>query len=155
MYRALRSSAGEDIVLLGCNTMSHLSAGIFDIQRTGDDTSGTDWELTKKMGINTLAFRMMQHQAFYAADADCVGITKHIPWECNRKWLDVLAKSGTPLFVSIAEDAWSENVKKDLQDAFKKAAVVHNPSIPIDCLEKQMPQKWVSDFGVDRYQWDE
>ena len=155
LYRALRSSAGEDIVLLGCNTMSHLSAGIFDIQRTGDDTSGTDWELTKKMGINTLAFRMMQHQAFYAADADCVGITKLIPWECNRKWLDVLAKSGTPLFVSIAEDAWSENVKKDLQDAFKKAAVVHNPSIPIDCLEKQLPQKWVSDFGVDRYQWDE
>ncbi len=110
-YKAIRTAAGDDVLLIGCNTMSHLSAGIFDIQRTGDDTSGNDWERTKKYGINTLAFRLPQHKIFYLADADCVGITNNIPWQKNRQWLDVLAKSGTPLFVSIAEDAYNEEIK--------------------------------------------
>ena len=37
---------------------------------------------------------------FYHIDADCVGIFGMIPWDKNRQWADVLAKSGTPLFVS-------------------------------------------------------
>ena len=41
-YAAIREAAGEYIILMGCNTLSHLSAGMFDIQRTGDDTSGKE-----------------------------------------------------------------------------------------------------------------
>ena len=85
LYRALREGAGEDTLILGCNTVSHLAAGIFDMQRTGDDTSGRDWERTKKMGINTLAFRMPMHNTFYGCDADCVGITEKVPWALNRQ----------------------------------------------------------------------
>ncbi|MBQ6891739.1 MAG: hypothetical protein IJN47_03910, partial [Clostridia bacterium] len=82
LYRAIRRGAG-DAVVIGCNTVSHLAAGIFELQRTGDDTSGLEWERTRKMGVNTLAFRMMQHGAFYLADADCAGHTGSIPWELN------------------------------------------------------------------------
>lgn len=49
-----------------------------------------------EMGINTLAFRMLQQGTFYGADADCVGITEHIDWNKNRQWMEVLAESGTP-----------------------------------------------------------
>ena len=89
-------------MLIGCNTIGHLSAGIFEVSRTGDDTSGKEWDRVRKMGVNTLAFRMPQHGAFFAVDADCVGQTaaNSIPWEKNRQWLDLLAHSGTPLFVS-------------------------------------------------------
>ena len=57
------------------------------------------------MGVNTLAFRGAQHGAFYVADADCVGVTNAVPWALNRQWLDLLARSGTMLFVSLAPDA--------------------------------------------------
>lgn len=152
-YLTIREAAGEDVLVMGCNTISHLSAGIFDIQRTGDDTSGLDWERTKNYGINTLAFRMPQHNAFYAVDADCVGITKNIPWEKNRQWLDVLAKSGTPLFVSIAENAYTDEVKNDIKEAFECSCMAKNVSKPLDWLESKIPSIWESDFGKDSYDW--
>lgn len=152
-YRTIREGAGEDTLIMGCNTFSHLSAEIFDIQRTGDDTSGVDWERTKKYGLNTLAFRMAQHKTFYQADADCVGITKYIPWQKNREWLDVLAKSGTPLFVSIAEDAYTGEVKKDISKAFEIAKKASNASRPADWQTTKVPKIWESDFGTDCYEW--
>lgn len=153
LYLAIREAAGDDVLIMGCNTFSHLSAGIFEIQRTGDDTSGRDWSRTKKMGVNTLAFRLPQHKRFYLADADCVGITNEIPWEKNRQWLDVLAKSGTPLFVSIAEDAYSEEVKKGVSDAFRKSCQAAEASTPLDWMETDSPACWESVFGKDCYQW--
>lgn len=153
LYKTIRTAAGDDCLIMGCNTIGHLSAGIFDLQRTGDDTSGKEWERTKNYGINTLAFRMPQHKRFYTADADCVGITNAVPWEKNRQWLDVLAKSGTALFVSIAEDAYSEEVKNDLKEAFRKSAANTEPSEPLDWQTTKLPRKWKSRFGEDEYNW--
>lgn len=153
MYIAIREAAGDDVIIMGCNTIGHLSAGIFEIQRTGDDTSGIEWERTKKYGINTLAFRMPQHNNFYCADADCVGITNEVPWEKNRQWLDVLSKSGTALFVSIAGDAYTDEIKKELKSAFTRAASNTTASKAIDWIENMLPQKWNSVFGEDQYDW--
>ena len=93
LYQAIRTAAGDALVI-GCNTVSHLSAGVFEICRVGDDTSGREWARTRKMGVNTLAFRGAQHGAFYVADPDCVGVTTAIPWAQNRQWLDLLAEAG-------------------------------------------------------------
>lgn len=153
MYYAMREAVGDDVLLMGCNTFGHLGAGIFDIQRTGDDTSGVDWERTKKYGVNTLAFRMGQHKAFYFVDADCVGITNSISWDKNRQWLDVVAKSGTPLFVSIAGDADFEGIKGELSDAFKKASKEAQVSKPLDWMESAQPKRWESAYGKDEYDW--
>ena len=147
----IRQELLDDVVLIGCNTLSHLSAGYFEIQRTGDDTSGIEWARTKKMGVNTLAFRMCQHNTFYAHDADCVGITTEIDWNKNKQWLDVLAKSATPLFVSIADDAFSDEVKSAITEAFKIASVNTTISRPVDWIENKTPQEWISAFGRDEY----
>jgi len=152
-YAALREAAGEDVLLMGCNTVGHLAAGIVDIQRTGDDTSGRDWGRTKKYGVNTLAFRMMQHGTFFRVDADCVGITREIGWEKNRQWLDVLAKSGTPLFVSIGEDAFTPQVEDGIRQAFRHAAAARQVSRPLDWQQTLTPEVWESDFGTHRYSW--
>lgn len=152
-YNVIREAAGDEVVVMGCNTLSHLSAGIFDIQRTGDDTSGIDWERTKKYGINTLAFRMPQHKTFYCVDADCVGITPSISWDKNKMWLDVLAKSGTPLFVSIAEDMPWADIKNDIANAFKMTCENEQTSKPLDWFESKIPQKWESVYGIDKYVW--
>lgn len=53
LYKTIRKAA-KDALLIGCNTIGHLCAGLFEINRTGDDTSGKEWERTGKMGINTL-----------------------------------------------------------------------------------------------------
>lgn len=154
LYHVIRSAAGDDVLIMGCNTISHLSAGIFEIQRTGDDTSGKEWARTKKYGINTLAFRMPQHNKFYCADADCVGITRQIAWETNRQWLDVLSKSGTAVFVSIAENAYDDEIKKDITAAFEKAAVNTEPSFALDWKQNSVPKQWKSKYGTDEYNWE-
>ena len=96
LYRRIRQAAGE-MLILGCNTVGHFGAGLMHLSRIGDDTSGQRWERTRKMGVNTLAFRLPQHGAFFAVDADCLGV----PWELNRQWARLLATSGTPLFASL------------------------------------------------------
>ncbi|HEX5323593.1 MAG TPA: hypothetical protein VFW40_07390, partial [Capsulimonadaceae bacterium] len=141
LYQAIREAAG-DTLLIGCNTVGHLGAGLFELQRTGDDTSGKHWERTRKMGVNTLAFRMPQHDTFFAADADCVGLTKTVPWELNRQWLDLVAKSGTPLFVSADPDAVGPEQRAALTEAFALAAQTTTPAEPLDWLETTSPRHW-------------
>ena len=153
-YTAIREAAGDDVLVMGCNTMSHLSAGLFDLQRTGDDTSGREWERTRKYGVNTLAFRSPQHQSFYLADADCVGVTNEIEWKKNKQWLDVVAKSGTPLFVSIAADAYTDEIKQDLKNAFAINTSCTTISRPLDWMDTKTPNCWESNYGTDTYNWD-
>src|SRR5580658_1238990 len=98
LYQSRREASGP-IYRMGCNTMSHLAAGIFELNRIGDDTSGKEWSRTLKMGVNTMGFRLPQHKTFYAVDGDCVGLTTQIPWEKNKQWLQLLAESGAPLFI--------------------------------------------------------
>lgn len=154
-YAAIREAAGDGVLIISCNTLSHLSAGFFELQRTGDDTSGVEWSRTRKMGINTLAFRMPQHRAFYLCDADCVGITKQIPWRLNRQWLDVLSKSGTPLFVSIARDAFTPEVEANVREAFARASIPADPAQPLDWMETDTPTRWQSAWGTTEYDWNE
>ena len=154
LYRAIRRGAGSSVVI-GCNTVSHLAAGLVELQRTGDDTSGMEWERTRQMGVNTLAFRMAQHGAFYAVDADCVGLTTKIPWELNRQWLDVLARSGTPLFVSAAPEAVGPEQKKALAAAFAAASVQAPMAEPLDWMDTTCPHAWTIRGETVTYEWAE
>jgi alpha-galactosidase len=141
LYRSIREAAGR-IYLIGCNTMSHLSAGIFELNRIGDDTSGKEWERTRKMGVNTLGFRMVQHETFYEADGDCVGLTTDIPWEKNRQWMQLLAKSSAPLFISAQPRAVGEEQKKIIKESFAHASRQQPISEPLDWLTNKYPSKW-------------
>ncbi len=119
LYQSIRQAAGDSTVLLGCNTVGHLAAGLFDAQRTGDDVSGQFWERTRRMGVNTLAFRIPQHRSFFALDPDCVPITTKTPWSCNRQWLDLVARSGVVLFVSPQPAAMGPEQREAVRAAFE------------------------------------
>ncbi|MGG6311010.1 hypothetical protein [Paenibacillus macerans] len=151
-YQTIREHAGKAYII-GCNTIGHLAAGIFELQRTGDDTSGKEFARTRKMGVNTLAFRMPQHQAFYLADADCVGIAADIPWEQNREWLKAVAHSGTPLFISCNPRELTEAMRADLREAFALAATPQPSAVPLDWLSTGTPSLWRTARGVVRYEW--
>ena len=152
LYRTIRDAAGDGLVI-GCNTVSHLSAGHFEIDRVGDDTSGTDWSRTRKMGVNSLAFRGAQHGAFYVADADCVGVTNAVPWSLNRQWLDLLSRSGTMLFVSLAPDALGAEQRRDLSAALARAASPQPLGEPLDWETNVYPSRWRLMGREQTYEW--
>jgi alpha-galactosidase len=141
LYRTIRTAAG-DVLVIGCNVVNHLAAGHFEICRIGDDTSGTEWSRTRTMGVNSLAFRGAQHGALYAADPDCVGVTNAVPWEFNRQWLDLAARSGTMLFVSLAPDAVGAEQRRDLRTALALAARPQPLGEPLDWQHTIWPSRW-------------
>lgn len=150
-YRLIRDACG-DMLILGCNTVSHLCAGLVHINRTGDDTSGREWERTRKMGVNTLAFRLAQNNAFYVVDADCVGILGDcVPWEKNKQWLDLLAKSGTALFTSCG--TLTAQQRADVRCAYLEAQQDHG-ICPLDIYDNRTPREWMIDGAHVIYDWD-
>ena len=82
-----------------------------------------------------------------------MGITRKLDWNINRRWLDVVAKSGTPLFISIGDDAYTPEVQADITEAFRMNVSNGQVSRPVDWMENMIPQVWDSAFGRDTYQW--
>jgi len=153
LYKAIREAAG-DMYLIGCNTISHLSAGLFELNRIGDDTSGKEWARTKKMGVNTMGFRMVQHKAFYEVDGDCVGLTTAIPWNKNKQWMQLLAQSSAPLFISAQPDAVGAEQRAFIKQCFADAAKPQPIGEPLDWLTNPFPAVWKLDGQVVRFDWD-
>lgn len=156
LYTAIYEAAAEyGSMILGCNTIGHLGAGLMQAARTGDDTSGYTWERTRRMGINALAFRLPQHRTFFDIDADCVGIAGYIPWKMNRQWADVLAESGTPLFVSAKPGILNDEEKEELHQIMLKASTQSLHKIPADWQDTDCPEIWADENGQVEYYWYE
>lgn len=141
LYSDIRRTCGTSTVI-GCNTIGHLSAGLFEASRTGDDVSGKDWDRTRRMGVNTLAFRLAQNRTFFVGDPDCVPLTKAVAWDKTKQWLDVVARSGTALIVSPEPGAVGAEQRDALREAFAIAARPVRDARPLDWMETMTPQTW-------------
>jgi alpha-galactosidase len=130
---------------------------LFEIQRTGDDTSGRVWERTRRMGVNTLAFRLPQHQTFFVSDADCAAHTAQTPWELDRQFLDLVARSGTALFVSADPRTIGPAEKAAFRAAMRTALSGGEPggAEPLDWLHTTAPGRWRLGGATVSYDWDE
>jgi alpha-galactosidase len=150
------SIAAADMTVLGCNTIGHLAAGLEHVHRIGDDTSGRRWERTRRMGINTLAFRLPQHRSFFVADADCIPATPKTPWGKNRQFLDLVARTGTALFVSIDPRSRDRTVDDDVRSAIRQ--LLHNSdntAEPLDWISTSTPSHWAVNGETVRYEWQD
>lgn len=152
LYEAVLESAGGALIL-GCNCMGHLGAGLMHLNRTGDDTSGRQWERTRKMGVNTLAFTLPMHRSFFAIDADCVGVAGSIPWERNREWLRLLAGSGTPLFASIRPGLLTPEQEQEVRAAFAAASTAREEAVPLDWQDTTCPESWLISHRKETFRW--
>jgi len=153
LYETIRKAAGDTCVI-SCNTFSHLSAGLFELNRIGDDTSGLEWDRTRKMGVNTLAFRGLHHGVFYAADADCVGLTTKVPWDKNKQWMQLVASSGTPLFVSAQPEVIGDEQKAAIRESFALASRQLPLGEPLDWVDRPVPMKWKLNGRTTSFNWD-
>lgn len=153
-YRAIREAAGSDTVLIGCNVIGHLAAGLVELNRIGDDVSGRNWERTRKYGVNTVAFHMTHDKTFYAADADCVGIMGAYPMRpFNSEWLRLLSESGAPLFVSCKPGILKEEELDLLRTAFARASQQSDILEPIDWMENTCPTRWLINGKEETFHW--
>jgi alpha-galactosidase len=154
-YEDIRQAAGPRTLILGCNTIGHLSAGIFELQRIGDDTSGREWDRTRKMGVNSLAFRAPQDGSFFAVDADCAGqvSSNSVPWEKNSQWLDLLAHSGTPLFVSFPHNSVTLEQERALRAALIAGSHPQPLAEPLDWQTQRAPTHWILDGKEKYFSW--
>ena len=125
------------------------------MNRTGDDTSGLMWERTLRFGVNTLAFRMPQHGAFYDTDADCMGITGGIPWSFNRQWGRLLSLSGTSMFVSVKPGSLTPDEEQELSEMLRENARRRAPAEPLDWQDTGLPQEWLLDGQKTDFHWYE
>ncbi len=128
------------------------------MQRIGDDTSGHQWERTRRMGVNALSFRLPQNGVFFTIDPDMVGITDAIPWELNRQWLDVLARSGAATIVAVAPSQRGPEQRAALKEAFQIAANGGAGAKPLDWMETSVAERWSAagakeTGGERRYAW--
>jgi alpha-galactosidase len=150
-YQDLRVASGQDVVLQGCNTVGHLSVGLFDTSRIGDDVSGKEWERTRKMGVNTLAFRLPQHGEFFCVDADCIPLTREVDWSHTKRWLQLVASTRSSLIVSADPSIIGVEQKAALREAFALAVSDKAHSEPLDWMESRTPIHW---SGQPAYRWD-
>ncbi len=141
LYQAIRDAAGEHTTILGCNTVGHIAAGIFESQRIGDDTSGHDWERTRRYGVNALSHRICQHRTFSYVDPDIVAMTLAVDWKKTSQWMDVVARSGTSLFLSPDPAAITPEVKSAMRDALAISAEV-GQGFPVSPTSGTTPEAW-------------
>ena len=152
-YRAIREAAGEETILIGTATISHLSAGLVHLGRTGADVNGREWDITRRMGVNTLAFRMMMNGSLFTVDADCAPITGAYPWRYAGAWLDILAESGTPMFVSCRPGVLNGEQIEQLRRAYARSSVQRDTLIPLDWMENICPERWLLNGEEVRFDW--
>ena len=156
LYQTILDAAQKyGMLVLRCNTVGHLGAGLMHMHRTGDDTSGLMWERTLRFGVNTLAFRLPQHSAFYDIDADCIGISDKIPWEYNRQWCQLLSLSGTSLFYSVKPHAMPEADEKEFARLLRENARRREIAEPLDWQDTASPQDWLLDGQRVTFHWYE
>jgi alpha-galactosidase len=105
------------------------------------------------MGVNTLAFRLPQHRTFYAVDGDCVGLTTQISWEKNKQWMQLLAESGAPLFISAQPEATGPEQKVYIKKCFEMAAHDQPTGQPLDWMTNDLPGEWRLNDRIVTFEW--
>ena len=116
LYTLIQEAAG-DTLIMGCNTINHLAAGIHQIQRSGNDTSGRHFEFTRRFGVHSMV-RAPQNNAFFKTDPDCAAFTEKVSKELNFNFLEMAAITGAATLASVTPHILNSAEEKRLQQIF-------------------------------------
>ena len=153
LYKALQKGAGDKDII-ACNTISHLTAGIHSIYRTGNDTSGRAFEWTRRDGVNCV-MRLPLNEAFYNADPDCAPFTERVPFEANLQFLEMCAITGMTTLASIKLGFLTDEQMQQVNAVFRIADENKLRYQIADYDKTSNPETFVSPDGKDRkrYHW--
>ena len=99
--------------------------------------------------------RRGKNNAFFAADADCVGILGLIDWKYNAQWLELVARSSSPLFISCKPDVPSPAELEDLRRAYAYGSEQKDELIPLDWMETPYPARYLLNGEEITFDWGE
>ena len=118
-YKAIQRGAG-DADVIGCNTVSHLTAGIHSCYRVGGDTSGRSWEWSRRNGINAM-MRLPQNETFYLADPDCAAFTERVDPDLNLDFLEMCALTGVTTLASVTPNILTDKQMQRINQIYRIA----------------------------------
>jgi alpha-galactosidase len=119
LYTAIQRGAG-DADVIGCNTVSHLTAGIHTVYRVGNDTSGRSFEWTRRNGVNSV-MRLPLNNVFYNVDPDCAAFTEKVDAELNLDFLEMCAITGMTALASVTPGILSDKQMERINSVFRLA----------------------------------
>ena len=154
LYRVIREAAGDGVVI-GCNTVSHLSAGVFDVCRIGDDTSGTRLvphaeDGRQLAGVSRSPTRRLLRGGCRLRGCDerrSLGAGPAVAGPCRAEW-DVVVR----VACAGRRDGRS---RRDLRAALAIASSGPSLGEPLDWQRTTWPSSWRLMGGEKRYDWIE
>ena len=162
LYTLIQQAAG-DTLIMGCNTINHLAAGIHQIQRSGNDTSGRHFEFTRRFGVHSMV-RAPQNNAFFKTDPDCAAFTEKVSIPLNLDFLEMAAITGAATFASVTPGILNDAQEKRLQEIFAIADTIKyedyatvtdwdHTAVPskFNYLGKEYNYNWYSDYEGSRH----
>ena len=99
--------------------------------------------------------RELLHRRVALVDPDCVAVTPSVDWRLTSQWMDVVARSGTSLFLSPDPAAVTPEIKSAMKDAMFLASQGGH-GFPLNPTSGTTPAQWrfLSPNEVDRkYDW--
>lgn len=144
-YRTVEEAAGGAVVI-GCNTVNHLVAGIHAVQRSGGDTSGRNFEVTRRDGGASL-MRLPQNGTFFAADPDCAAFTAQVDHGLNLDFLEACAISGAVTLASVTPHTLRPAEMKRIREIFSIASRGGLGAYPTDWLGHNVPSRFETPDG--------
>ena len=145
LYQLIQDSA-DGAIVIGCNTMNHLAAGIHEVQRSGDDTSGNVFEITRHSGVHTFV-RMPQNKTFFIHDPDCAAFTDRVPHDINLDFLEASAISGAATLASVVPNTLTNEEMARIRKIYKIASEGGAGAVPTDWLGNNEPSKFLCADG--------
>jgi alpha-galactosidase len=99
--------------------------------------------------------RAIHDGIFYRVDGDCFGLSEAgaVAAEKNLQWLDLIARSGTALFVSWKRELTTPESREALEKALRRAARVQPLGEPLDWQETLRPAQWRFGEETVEYRW--
>ena len=152
LYKAIQRGAG-DADVIGCNTVSHLTAGVHSTYRTGNDTSGRHFELTRKQGVNSV-MRLPQNETLYRVDPDCAAFTSQVDASLNLDYLEMCAVTGMTTLASVTPDILTPAEMKRINEIYR-IADRDEMRLGIKYYDRtSCPEIFVSEDGSTVYEYD-
>jgi len=152
LYKKIQQATGDDVVI-GCNTLNHLVAGIHAVQRSSQDTSGRKFEDTRQNGCASF-IRLPQNQTFFAADPDCAAFTANVPAKENLDFLELCAITGCVTFASVTPGILKDEEMARIRKIYRIASEGGLGAIPTDWLGHNICSRFKTPDGeLFRYDW--
>ena len=151
LFKTIQNAAG-DAEVIGCNAANHLVAGIHSSNRSGHDTSGNSFEITRIAGAASL-IRLPQNNTFFSVDPDCAAFTERVPIDINLDFLEACANTGVVTLASVKPGILKGKDLARIRKIYKTASEGGIGAVPDKWVGNNAPSRFTAPSG-EKFDYD-